>query len=489
MTPASVVNTRPQGLAFAAAGGLSSLLFGLSVAASPMMGVALAAGAAVLCVALFAPAALLLAWIGASPMLSTWLDVNAGPLPTVTPARAILAVLLPVTAWRWLRRPHTVLPVGRLELLMAWFIVLAAASAVVSGGSRQTNMALVNVQGGLKLDLVFLFLSYGVPFLAFFLAKNLLEREHHIRWLLGTFIVVGVFVGMTGIVQYYFGITYFIPTRMDVIHEGRATGTMTSAPEFGVVVGTPLLTAIICFLRTRSGFERLLLAAAIPIMVVAVVASKTRVIWVGVAFGLVVAALYEPRLRKHVAAVAIASALALAAAWPFLANSEFIRLRVLDMEPIYFRIGTTATALNMIVHSPLVGHGFGRFTFDNKKWPYIAGGARGSYYAYTAGVPHNEYLHVLVLMGLLGFVPFVSILVLAWRTASHHYREGFRDVAGSQRDIALIFLSAFTLYLLAESTSDGIFFGFASGQIYALLGAIEGLRVRRARQVAAGGVT
>src|SRR5688572_32803083 len=83
-------------------GGLASLLVALSNAASPVMGLAVAGGAAVLCIGLFSPAALVLAWIGAGPTLSTWLDVNVGPLPNLTPDRALLLVLLSVTALRWL---------------------------------------------------------------------------------------------------------------------------------------------------------------------------------------------------------------------------------------------------------------------------------------------------------------------------------------------------------------------------------------------------
>jgi O-antigen ligase len=132
----------------------------------------------------------------------------------------------------------------------------------------------------------------------------------------------------------------------------------------------------------------------------------------------------------------------------------------------------------MFAHSPLVGHGFGRYTYDSEKWPYVTGIAGvHPYYAFDTGVPHNEYLHILVLLGLLGFVPYVAILILAWRTAARHYREYF-GLPGPRRDIALIFLSAFALFLTTGTTADAMFSGAANLQIYALLGAIDGLRVR-----------
>ena len=468
-----------RGLVYAACAGFVSLLFAGAIAANPKLALALAGGAAALPLGLFAPAALVLAWIGSGPPLSTWLEVKVGALPALTLDRVLLAWLLLVVGWRWLRRPQTILPLGRLEILMAWFLIVAAASAVWGGGSHGTETAAgPGLRGGLGLDLVRLALGYGLPFLGFFLTKNMLYRESHIRWLLRTLVAVGVIVAVIGILQYLTGVTLFTPTRMEVIHADRATGTLASAPEFGMVVGAPLLTAIVCFLRSRHIPERVVLAAAISIMVVSIVFSKTRAIWLGIVFGLFIAALVEPTFRKRLLASGLAILLLLTAAWPLIADSSFVRGRVLDMGPIYSRIVLTATSLNMFVHNPLFGLGFGRYTYLSKKADYIVSvGHLTSYDAYGSGVPHNEYMHVLILLGLVGFVPYVAILVLAWRTAARHYRKPLA-VSGLRRDVALIFLSAFTLYLTAACTSDAIFFGYSSIQVYSLLGAIDGLRVR-----------
>lgn len=464
---------------YAAFGGLGGLIVAASISATPLLGVAMALGAAALCVGLFAPEALVLAWIATGPTLSTWLDFRVGPLPAVTPDRAVLALLLSVLAWRWLRRTRTPLPLGRLELLMGWLLLFAAASAIAGGGSYETNLALNKISdGSLKLDFIFLAIGYGLPFLGFFLTKNLLYRESHLRWLLRTLIVVGVFVALTGILRHFTGIAFFTPTRLYVIHEGRATGTLTSAVEFGLVVGAPMLIAVVCLLRSRYVPEKLLLAAAVSIMAVAIVLAKTRAIWLGIVVGLVIAALYEPQLRKRLGAVALAATLALTISWPFISDSELVRNRVMDTAPIYNRVVTTATALNMFVHSPLIGFGFGRYTYDSEKWDYIVGvGGLSSYYAYAPGVPHNEYMHILVLLGLVGFVPYIAILVLAWRTAARHYLGHFGSL-GVRRDIALIFLAVFGLYLTVAFTIDYFGLGYASIQVYTLLGVVDGLRVR-----------
>jgi O-antigen ligase len=225
--------------------------------------------------------------------------------------------------------------------------------------------------------------------------------------------------------------------------------------------------------------EKVLLTGAIGFMTVAIVLSKTRGIWVGLVVGLAVAALYEPRLRKRMVVVALASMLALIAAWPLIANTDFIRGRVMDMTPVYARVINTATAVNMIAHKPLFGFGFGRFTYDSNKWPYLVDiGGVTALYGYAPGVPHNEYLHILILLGLIGFIPYCAIFVTAWRTASRHYRESIM-IFGVQRDLSLIFLSVFAFYLTTALAVDGFAFPHASLQVYALLGTVDGLRVRQ----------
>jgi O-antigen ligase len=476
-----LASRRPRGVAYKAAAGLASTVFALALTGSPIMALAVALGIIVVCVGLFSPALLTLAWIGSGPTLSTWLDVRVGPLPALTPDRTLLMVLLALFVTRWVRRPETRLPLGRMELLMAGFLLYAAASVLAGGGSRETSLNLRTMaSGSLRLDFVFLGVVYGLPYFSFFMTKNMLWRESHLRGFLVTFICAGTFVALTGILQTFTSISFFVPTRNEVIHQERATGTMTSAGEFGLVVGMPLLAAIIGFLRGKYLSERLLLGGVIAVMSVAIVLAKTRGVWVGVALGLAVAAYYEPGLRRRLGAAALAGTVTLVAAWPLLANTEFIRGRVFDMITVYTRVATTATALNMVAHSPLVGYGFGRYTYDSEKWDYMTGAfGLTALYAYPPGVPHNEFMHILILLGVIGFIPYVAILVIAWRTAAEHYREYDDPFTTPRRDIALIVLSAMALYIAICCTLDAFSLGPATLQLYCLIGALHGFRARR----------
>jgi O-antigen ligase len=465
---------------FAAIAAAISSFVALVSSSEPFIGLGLAGAAVLVPVALFSPEVLLFAWLGTGPTLSTWLDFRIGPFPALTPDRAVLAVLVSAVTWRWFWRRQTILPLGRFEALMGIFLASAAVSTLARGGTHLPEMAAeALLVGGLKGDVVILVVAYGMPFLGFFLAKNLLETDVHFRWLLRVYILVGLFVSIVGLLQYFFGFDMFTPTRMQVIHNTeRATGTLASAPEFGLVVGTCFLAATLCFLRSRDVFERALLAAVIPVLGVAIVFAKTRATWIGLVVGLTVAAYYQPKLRRRLIAVGLIFSVGLLAAWPFLATTDFIRNRVLDLRPIQSRIILTATALNMFVHSPIYGHGFGRYTYAAEKWEYIVSvGKLTPHHAYGSGVPHNEYMHILILLGLVGFVPYMMIFFLAWRGAVYHYRKRL-DLSGPRREIALVALSVLAMYLMGSMTSDAFGHSYASAQLFVLLGALEGQRVR-----------
>ena len=119
-------------------------------------------------VVLRAPVWVLLAGVVAGPTLGGWLDFSAGgALPAATVDRALLLAVVVHTGFMVLGRRLKLLPVSRIELAMAAFVVAAATSLAIRGGSLADAG-----ESGFRLDVVFLIQSYLVPFMLFFLAKS-----------------------------------------------------------------------------------------------------------------------------------------------------------------------------------------------------------------------------------------------------------------------------------------------------------------------------
>jgi O-antigen ligase len=453
---------------------VAALALVIVVAGQMWIGLAALVGGLVASVGvLWAPTASLLGWLVMEPtMRGTVGAVFGGNLPALTPDRGLLALLTVVVAIRWARRPGAFRPLGRIELAMGAFLAVAAISMLVRGGSQLTFQ-----EGGLRRDFIYLVLGYAIPFLAFFLAKNLLRGNRHLLWVLYTLIALGVVLGATGIAQYAGGATFFLPERFAHIHGDRATGTLESAVEFGMLIASALLAAVILLLRTRTLPRGVVLVAAIAWFVVAVILSETRSIFVGIALGLAVAAYYEPRFRRPLLLIGVLAAVAGLAAYELAPETNAVKSRVTALEPIYNRVALAATALNMIAQKPIFGYGFGRYTFyEDKRLLITSMFGVAPYYAWAQTVPHNEFLHVLVLVGLVGFIPYVAVLVLAWRTAARCYRR-YASVPGPARDISLTLLAVLAMYLVNGLLTDLMMQYSASGQVYLLLGAVDGLRV------------
>jgi O-antigen ligase len=162
----------------------------------------------------------------------------------------------------------------------------------------------------------------------------------------------------------------------------------------------------------RDALLRSVLLAAMFAMLVGIVLGKTRAPWGGAALTLLIIFVRDRDVRPLLLIGGVIGALAGAV---FLAikfdelGSFLERLRNLDT--LTDRLALWATALNMIAHNPVFGVGFGADAFELHRPQYITGVGITTHYALELGVPHNEYLHVGALLGLVGLLAFLGIVV------------------------------------------------------------------------------
>lgn len=463
----------------------------LCVANEIYLGVAVVLGAVwALALTLHAPVVMLMAWIATGPLLSGWLGAALGDkIPALTPDRVLVFVLASVSAVRWLGRPARFTPPGPIEWAMGLFFAVAFVSMVASGGSP-------GIGGGLYRDFIFLLQSYGIPFVGFVLAKNLIRSQRQFAWLLGSLIFTDVLAAVLGIVQFLGGVTTFRPNRFEIATTAdRAMGVFSSPIEFGYCMSTGLLIIMVLWLRTpRAGLRLVMAGLALPMMV-AIVLAKSRAPWIGLALGAAVVSIYDRALRRTVIAAGVAGAVALVAAaiiLPQVMDLREFEARVFELSPILNRIALTATAVNMILAHPVFGWGFYRMAFITNKPEFISnfGGIPTRFS--DPGVPHNELMHILVLVGIVGFLPFMMIFVYSFRMLLRTVRflpggaEGpaLQPHASSastpmdlRRDVALITLATLVMYIFNGMSVDIALFLHGTNQVYVLLGAVAGMGV------------
>ena len=310
-------------------------------------------------------------------------------------ASGVLALLIRTPGARD-RPPIRVEPVHWLLAL----VVLYATGSAVWVGSLDERSAIFELLDPLGV----------VPFAMFLVAPVAFRTARQRAALLGTLLLVGLYLGLTAIFETLEIDSLVFPTYiLDPtvgIHEGRARGPFAEAVGMGLALFACGTAAIVTAALYR---DRWLRAAALVIAVlcaVGVLLTLTRAIWLGAMLATVVTMLAAPGLRRHLlptaatAAVLVLGALALV---PGLGERAGERRG--DQLPVWDRLNTNAAAVNMVGARPLLGVGWDRFdeesaTFFRQDPDYPLTGEH-------AGV-HNVFLSRAVELGLLG-----ALLVIA----------------------------------------------------------------------------
>ncbi len=338
------------------------------------------------------PAYTLSAAIFLTPFAGNWPQLGIpGPL---SPDRlllggAIAAVLLrapPVS-----QRP-------RLQITGAhWVLALAALYAVASAFFAGTLF---------ERDPFFKIVdAFGImPFLVFLIAPLAFREARQRRVLLTTFVVLGVYLGLT---------VLFETAKLDAlvfpkyildphygIHAQRGRGPFVDAVANGLALYTCAVACAIAVSTWRSASTRALAAAVGLLCLVGTFLSLERSVWIGVVLGIGIAMLSTRGLRRYFVPVALAGIAAIAVAVVVIPGlSARVTHRANDSGTVWDRKNLARAAVNMVEAKPLFGFGWSRFTSESRD--YFQQAFDYPLTATNAGV-HNTPLTYAVDLGLVG---------------------------------------------------------------------------------------
>jgi O-antigen ligase len=349
------------------------------------------------------PQLIAMLWLVGSPTVFGILNQGLSAIPLVTMERLLFCVLAGIVAFRVIfkrSREYSLMP---LEVFIIAFLLYALMSLLATTTSLTVRQ-----------DLWF-YLQYAVPMLMFLLSRRIEWSEKGLQTLLAGLTVTGVLLALIGILQGLLGISLFTPEDQQVTsgHIGRAHGTFSNSHTYIASLFIFMNVTILQFGIYRDALLRFVLLLAMGVIAVAILLGQTRAPWGGAAIALCIICLIDKDVRPMLvvsgAAVAIAGSVVM-----FLMIDQLDNFfdRVTNLSTMAGRLAVWATAINMLVHNPLFGMGFGANSFLFNKAEYISGvGPLTQQYAVYLAVPHNEYLHIAVLLGLPGIILFLLILV------------------------------------------------------------------------------
>jgi len=90
-------------------------------------------------------------------------------------------------------------------------------------------------------------------------------------------------------------------------------------------------------------------------------------------------------------------------------------------------------------------------------------------------VPHNELLHMLILMGIVGVVLYVSIFKQIYEASQKLYRY-FISIGSGWSEGVVFLWAAFSIYILNSLTCDFIFFSYLNSVNYLFAGVLLAMK-------------
>ena len=244
------------------------------------------------------------------------------------------------------------------------------------------------------------------------------------------------------------------------IHADRARGPFLQAVANGVSLNILGLVALDAF--RRKSLSALASAALLISVPIALLATKTRAVWLSaaVSLGAILFGSKNARLRKAALAVFIFASIAGCAAWLYQISSGSLSDRLADRSPVDFRVGMYRAGWDMFLEKPLLGWG-GDSAIQAELTRRVSGFHLESY------VFHNTYLELAVQHGALGLGLYLLLFLRLFRLGkaadSKQSGRGFMD--SGLRRLWPVVLAAYLLNASAVVMNyqfvNGLLFTFA----------------------------
>ncbi|WP_139229776.1 O-antigen ligase family protein [Litoreibacter janthinus] len=386
------------------------LFFTMNLASGEWVFVAAIGGSlAAICFAMLDLRIIAILWFAGSPTIFVFANNILDALPFLTVERALffgLCGLMVITAA--LRRREKV-NMDMVEKLVFVYLGIVLAALL-------RNFMLFEGEPTYKEDIAFYLQGYVLAWMSYWLMRRMQWTEKWVMRYLWAIALASVIIGFQGVGQNFLGIRWFNPTWIEVINEGRATGVFSNATEYGLAALVSLLFCMLLQGQSRDPMRWIFLFILLICAALGLALCKTRAPWLAALISFAILFRHDKTTRPLLATGAIIGGIAGMIALPFVIDSDLFQRRILDLHPIYARIALFGSGFSMLLDNPILGIGFGKNTFETEKVKYLVSVFGVSYdEGSRTGPPHNEWLGIMAMTGVFGFVTYIWLHVEIFR--------------------------------------------------------------------------
>jgi len=321
------------------------------------------------------------------------------------------------------------------------------------------------------------------PLLAYLFAKQVIQKDSHIRALLLSFVLISIYFWITSFGE-HFEIESMVWPRVILDRDfgnswmGRSRGPFVQPAVFGQIIGMYIIVHLYFLTRKINYVWKILIVVNVCLSSLGLYYTYTRGGWLATIAGLAVLFVLRPRFRKMLFAFALVGIVFGATGLMTASNDEFLSERMENTNTIENRLGFLAAATRMIGDSPIYGVGYFKFTALRHLYNQ---GTYIPFYGFVkkgAGAEvsiHDIYIGRAAEEGMLGLILFLAFFVVI---AKEYIRFWKLNPQGQwmDRDGLAMNASLFVAYLVGALLIDYRFFEIINCLPMLFAGIIVGYR-------------
>jgi putative inorganic carbon (HCO3(-)) transporter len=249
-----------------------------------------------------------------------------------------------------------------------------------------------------------------IPFALFWVAPAAFPTARERGILMGTLVIVGLYLGVTAIIETTGPTSLVFPGYIADpgvgIHFGRARGPFVESAADGLSMFACAVAAVIALAHWRRKWIPLL---ALGACAVGIVFTLTRQVWLAAAIGTVVAMLAKPELRRLTIPVMVATAVGVFGLLTLMPGlNERAAVRFDEQLPVWDRLNSNDAAVRMIEARPIQGWGWSAFDDRSPEFFRLAPDR-----PLTEVSLHNVFLGYAVQLGIFGLLAWIAAIAVA----------------------------------------------------------------------------
>ena len=319
-----------------------------------------------------------------------------------------------------------ILSSGFSFLKLGWVEFLLIFLILVSFFSYYTHHP--DILLGTNKFLVTIFNFSVFPLFIFIVLTNIKIKENDIKFFLLVLFSMGVYLSYVSFLEHYQILNYIFPKYIAdpfirITQPGRAGGPFLNGGTLGRVLIATILASLILKNYVKKSYRLYILLGTL-VMMASLYFSNTRGPYLAFAVVMFFLFVFEKgQIKRDVTVLALVAILIIvsgvAGKLDILGKGTIFSSRP---QTIDYRFLNYSTSINMIKSNVFQGIGYGMF---DQRWPEYIPSNNVSENLNTginlSDGNHNTFLGVFSELGLLGFLPYIMVLLIMFRSLYKNY--------------------------------------------------------------------